>query len=869
MDQIFAFKTKGVIFRFYLTEDQDLLLKIEGRVTIAPKFIYSFLLQKGVLPEYIDKKAVTIASKTASGSDEIKDIIVATSKRAKQKTTDVIIRPYKDRNPYVEQFEIIGGALHKEGVEGSDIFGNPIPVPEEPIFLKKLKNIQYNQENGQLMSLLNGKLIKKEDSILVMPEIDVSVSDDNLEAKVSVFTDRPISQQELAEAVERHNIIYGLDRNAFEKIINKTKEKLENGGHHFIESVLIATGKPMENAIDGFIDWHIEIRDDVTFVEDSQGNINFKNSNIVKNIKKGEILAILNPHIDGIPGVALDGAPITPNIPKSVKLKAGKGVVIRDGKTFAAEIDGEYSFKKDLLEVTPVFVVKENVDFSIGNINFDGSVRIGKDILSGFTVDVSKDINIDGVVESVKLRAGGKVEIKGGISGQENAIIIAGESIVAKYISESIVIAEGDIIVESSIIDSKINTNGTIVAINSAIIGNSISAIRGIVCKDLGSSIGIETTVTLGIEPEKHQIYREFKELESHMIKENENTLFKKSKFRNRAERDKEFSPEKKLIRKNFDELQREILKATGGFNEINDPIHKLVVMKSIYPGVKIKARGVTKEFNKKIKGPVLVYFNELTGKIAIKNILQNEQVAMRKNLEAWLSKKEKDDVAVLWHSELAMVEKYLKKDTPVIDIGCCLGRASFALHTKGYKNITGVDFDENIISIALDMAIQKNIDINFSTDVITSLKFKDEMFDGAIFFLNGLMLIEKKSNRVRALKEISRVLKPDAHLIFTTFDNNHFKLHKEFWQLEQMKLKKGSSNPLIKELGDTVLKNEADRTEVYRHIPMENEIHETVYEAGFTIVEEVSRDKICREREEIESISPDCKFWVVQKQST
>ncbi|MCD8491911.1 MAG: FapA family protein [Geovibrio sp.] len=60
------------------------------------------------------------------------------------------------------------------------------------------------------------------------------------------------------------------------------------------------------------------------------------------------------------------------------------------------------------------------MDYSTGNIVFNGVVHIRGDVLSGFSVKAEKDIMVEGIVQDATMVAGGSIVIKTGIKGEVN-----------------------------------------------------------------------------------------------------------------------------------------------------------------------------------------------------------------------------------------------------------------------------------------------------------------------------------------------------------------------------------------------------------------------------------------------------------------
>lgn len=118
----------------------------------------------------------------------------------------------------------------------------------------------------------------------------------------------------------------------------------------------------------------------------------------------------------------------------------------------------------------------------------------------------------------------------------------------------------------------------------------------------------------------------------------------------------------------------------------------------------------------------------------------------------------------------LTSAEEYLLNMLPdsgkMLDVGCGAGRVSISLATKGYR-ITGIDVSEQLLSVARQMAQDRNLDIEFMLTEGITLPFQDELFDIIIGF-KVLCYIPTKSWRNAYLKELYRVLKPGGVCLIT-----------------------------------------------------------------------------------------------------
>ncbi len=217
-----------------------------------------------------------------------------------------------------------------------------------------------------------------------------------------------------------------------------------------------------------------------------------------------------------------------------------------------------------------------------------------------------------------------------------------------------------------------------------------------------------------------------------------------------------------------------------------------------------------------------------------------------------------------LWKSEKIVFSKtFSDRKLKLLELGCGTGRISFGLWKKGYTNLTATDFSRAMIKRARILNQNFKTKITFEVEDATGLSFNDDSFDGMIFGFNGLMQIPGRQNRLQAMREAQRLLRPGSYFVFTTHDQSMPKWRK-FWALERKKWKKGGQNAELLEFGDRF--EETPRGKLYIHVPDVEDVRSDLITAGFSVERDIVKSKICQESKLVNEYSDDCRFWIARK---
>ena len=272
--------------------------------------------------------------------------------------------------------------------------------------------------------------------------------------------------------------------------------------HPYFKLIPVACGTPVQEGEHGRVIEHFARQLNKSVKLDSEGVADYRALNYIQTIQEGDVICDIIPPKNGTVGVRVDGTEVQPAAVKPATVPAGKytkitedGLLLVADKTGHLEFDGKNFFIKILLDIPG------DVDYSTGNLDYNGDIHIHGDVRATFVVKATGNIIIDGLVEAAKVEAGGDVLISSGVLGDGNAQIICGGDLRAKYL-ESCEAYVGKSAFADCVMSSKIYCDDTIQITSGrgAIIGGTIVVGNLIKSRIVGTDSGRKTELELGTQ---------------------------------------------------------------------------------------------------------------------------------------------------------------------------------------------------------------------------------------------------------------------------------------------------------------------------------------------------------------------------------
>ncbi len=323
-----------------------------------------------------------------------------------------------------------------------------------------------------------------------MKNIKVIISNDQMLATLVISRNIPdISSEMIYSTLKEYGVTNGIKDEIIQKIIHEKKMPLE---------IVIANASRPEKGKDGKLIWQIDPTIPATPKINKNGKADFKHLQQHNAVNKGQEIVSILPPSKGIPGKTVTGELIfRPG--KEIKIEIGENIIVSDdGYTYYSAIKGYVSFSNNKLSVSNIKYINGDVSFRTGNIKYNGKVHIKGDIRSGFRVEATDTIFVEGNIEAADIYSQkGDVVVSLGIVGKGRAKILAGGSLYCGFIQDALVNIKNNIIIEHYSINSEVFAGGTISVIQKEglIRGGKVFAEKGISALEVGSIKGIVTEV--------------------------------------------------------------------------------------------------------------------------------------------------------------------------------------------------------------------------------------------------------------------------------------------------------------------------------------------------------------------------------------
>jgi hypothetical protein len=411
------------------------------------------------------------------------------------------------------------------GTEGLAVTGEKLPIPG-----LKPKDISFPADGGCRLEEESSRVISKRYGLATVQGGQMRVrslvflDNDKMAVKATIyaqtFAHEPTTPALFQKVLKRMKVMVGLQEQALEQAV---AQAAETGSP--VEDVVLCRGIPPQKGKDGYFQLEVPASAYETDhgQETESGRIDYKARNRIQSVETGDMLGRLMPPQAGTSGCDVLGNPIPAREGKPFRLITGENVLAsEDGTEFQAETEGMVFFQGNTLKVTEIFQINGDVNLQVGNVVLErGSVNITGSVLAGFRVEAPGNIVVRDVVEDAVLVAGGDVAVGCGIAMQQQGSIQAGGSITTMYAQNASLRADNEVNIAHEINNCSVFAGQKVVATRGRgkIVGGVLRCGREVLAREIGSPMGVETIILLGVNSSMEESLARKRELKQTLEK--------------------------------------------------------------------------------------------------------------------------------------------------------------------------------------------------------------------------------------------------------------------------------------------------------------------------------------------------------------
>ena len=447
----------------------------------------------------------------------------------------------------------------------------------------------------------------------------IDIAKDNMKATCTInpptLGGADVTSEQIKNALTTQGVVAGISD---EKINALVDVPIYN------EPVVVAEAVLPVDGHDAYMVYNFETdRSKIRAKEAANGQVDFKELNLIQNVVEGQPLAQKTLPEQGKAGKTLFGNYLEAKNGRDINIPLGKNVKVdTDGRTVIAEINGQVLLLNGKICVEPVMEV-DGVNVKTGNITFLGTVVVKGSVEDGFDIKASGNIEVSGTVGKCHLESDSDIIVSSGVIGKNEGEIICGGSLWAKFIQNTKVQVEENVIVTDSIMNSDISAQKKIIlqGKRAQITGGHLFATEYVLAKNIGSNGGgTETVIEVGYDPKAKHRLEELIEMQNNNVKRLEEieldiaTLENMKKVRRTIPKEKEENLQRLTEQKNEIIAENttyndEIGKIQARLRELKN-IGKVYVSGTVYAGVKIWVRDEKDEVRADAKSLTFYYEN-------------------------------------------------------------------------------------------------------------------------------------------------------------------------------------------------------------------------------------------------------------------
>ena len=334
-------------------------------------------------------------------------------------------------------------------------------------------------------------------------------------------------------------------------------------------------------------------------------------------VKTGDEVAKITDPTAGMAGRDVRGETIAAKPGKAIDLKHDESIARVANGILVAQQEGVLWRSADKVTINNVIIVDEYVDFSTGNIDFNGDVIVRNGVRDCFVIKADGNVEVTGLIEAATIECRGNLITLGGFAGREVGTAMVGGDLIGRYLDNINGKVEGNLCVEKEVINCNFQIEGDIRSPRGAIIGGRFVVSGAVEVGTLGSLAEVVTEVVIGIVPNLEPYLVELQSLVDKANAERKKMAAEQQTLNRYADR-LSASDQKRQTQITFQmqALQEAQDKTQAVYNALAREIDAqrtidVRVNSIIYAGVILNICGRVYQINNDVKGPLQIQLDQ------------------------------------------------------------------------------------------------------------------------------------------------------------------------------------------------------------------------------------------------------------------
>jgi uncharacterized protein len=414
-------------------------------------------------------------------------------------------------------------------VPGKTIKAELVPIKE--VIKTKVDidaNADFAKDNSQVIAKITGVVYYVDTHIGVLPinfdgGVELAITPDRMRADLTVHPPgeegKPPTAQHIFDLLTKNGVTYGVKNDLISKMMSAILES-----HYPEGTVVIAEGTQARDGENGKVEYLFDTETSLKPKQNSDGSVDFKNVNLFTSVAKDTELARVHPPTKGVPGRDITGRDLPAQNGQPIALPVGAKTHAHPNKpdTLIAETDGVVRLNGLLVEIQEGYVVKSDVSYATGNINYAKSITVDGDIKSGFKIECGGDLQVSGTIEDAEVLVGGNLLSKMGFIGSGKGLIDAKGDVNIGFAKNQVMRSRKNVVIAKEALNCTIFARKAVTIHGNplSIAGGMVTARESITVFTVGNKTGIRTILEVGVD---FALVEELKKTETMLAELNEN----------------------------------------------------------------------------------------------------------------------------------------------------------------------------------------------------------------------------------------------------------------------------------------------------------------------------------------------------------